>query len=361
MKKILQVTASLKIGGLERVAYNYSKYQQNRNIQYIYLVYGKKNGEYEKDLIDMGVDVVHIDEPNNNYIHFIKQVHEVLIKYGPFDAVHSHPSFNSGLVMLAARFAKVPIRITHAHTDRSSIQLGFINKLYNRIMQFLIHKFATAYVAVSRNAGSYLFGKQFFEKNGQIILNGVDQSKFDYSAKIRNKIREELNLKDEILLGHTGTLNNVKNQEFLIDLMVTLKKRPTNNYKLLLVGDGGNRELLETSTQKLSLDKDIMFLGQSDRPEEYLMAMDIFLFPSKFEGLGLSAVEAQISGLPTLISDKVPQEVNASNDCYQLVLNQDLWIQKIIGINKNDKRTGIYLKKFDIDHQIRETERLYKL
>lgn len=360
MKKVLQVTASLKIGGLERVGYNYSKYQKNKKIQYVYLVYGGNIGEYEKNLIDNGVEVVHIDEPNSNYIHFVKQVYEVLIKYGPFDAVHSHPSFNSGLVMLAARFAKVPIRITHAHTDRSSIKLGRVNKLYNQCMQFLIQKFATTYIAVSENAGKYLFGEKFFKKFGQVILNGIDQNKFDYSARTRNIIREQLSLKDEILLGHTGTLNDVKNQEFMIDIMVNLSKQHSN-YKLLLVGDGKNRNVLEEKARRLSLNEKVIIIGQTEKPEEYLMAMDIFLFPSKFEGLGLSAVEAQISGLPTLISDKVPQEVNTSNNCYQLPLIQDLWIQKIIDINKNDKRTGIYLEKFDIDHQIKETERLYTL
>lgn len=358
MKKVLQITGSLRLGGLETVTSNYLRYKQSDSIQYTYLVYGEETGFFEPFIVNYGGEVVHISSPNQNIFSFIKDLNSVFINYGPFDAVHTHPSFNSAICLMIAAIRKVPLRISHSHTNRLSEPVSNIKQVYNTFMRFILQKFSTNIIACSEVAGTYLFGKHFFKLYGEVILNGIDMSRYFFNPDKRRYIRNKFDLENDVVLGHIGTLNDVKNQQFLIHILSKLKTS-SRSYKLLLVGDGPNLESIKEQIKNNNLENMVKLVGQQSNSEDYLMAMDIFLFPSKLEGLGLAAVEAQVADLPVIISDQVPEEVISTNDCFRLPLDEELWINKIENIEIRSDRKGIYIEKFDVNETTKKTEKLY--
>lgn len=342
MIKVLQVVGSLRLGGLETVSVNYFKYIERDKFDFTYLVYDKEEGELEETVKKLGGKIIRIPPPSDNYLKFIKNIRHVINEIDCLDIIHSHQSFNSGFVMVAAALERVPNRIVHSHTSINSNNIAFRKKIYNTIMRLLIQLFATKFIACSMDAGYYLLGKKFFSKFGNVILNSVNLEDFYYKDHIRYKIRKKLNLEEKIVIGHTGTLNSVKNQSFLIEIMSELLKINPNTY-LILIGDGPEMDKLQYKAKELGIQESILFLGTQKYVSEYLMAMDVFVFPSKHEGLGIALIEAQITGLPCIISDVIPEEAIINNNIKQLSLNESekVWASEIYSFNLNENRNNI--------------------
>ena len=170
-----------------------------------------------------------------------------------------------------------------------------------------LQRYATSHIACSDDAGKYLFGHHFYQKHGTTIINGIDLKKYEFNQGVREKVRNQYNLNKSIVIGHTGSLNNVKNQTFLLDI---LKELTGFNYdfRLLLLGDGHIKEELLSKASRLGIEDKAIFLGNKENVSDFLMAMDIFIFPSIHEGLGIALIEAQAAGLPCIISDTIPKE-----------------------------------------------------
>ncbi|MFW3480845.1 glycosyltransferase [Aerococcus urinaeequi] len=357
MKKVLQITGSLRLGGLETVATNFAKYKQDKNIQYFYLVYGEEIGEYEETILQYGGIIIHIPTTPTDIFNYYYEFKNVLDTYGPFDAIHCHTSFSSAISLLISKRYGIPKRITHSHTDRSSIKNSLIRKLYIKVMQKIINKSTTDAVACSLGAGKYLFGDKYFLHKGTVILNGINEKDYQFDVDVRKNIRKQLKLDDHILLGHVGTLNDVKNQSFLLEIIYKIS-RENEKFKLLLVGNGPDYKKLNKRIKELNIEDNVFLVGQKENANDYLMAIDFFLFPSKLEGLGLAAVEAQISGLPTIISQNVPEEVIATTNCFKLPLNVDLWCDLILQ-NKGINRESKFIEQFEMKRSIKKIEELY--
>lgn len=357
MKKILIVTDSLRLGGLETVIVNYLKYSYKKNYQFTYLILNnKEDGELEEDVRQKGGEIVKLYPPKQNYFKFYFDLKKIMQYYGPFDVVHSHPAFTSGIVMRAAYKSNIPKRLSHSHTDKSKVKKSQLKSKYEIFMKRLLKKYSTKYLAVSNNAGNYLFGESFFMKNGTVLENGVDFNNYQYDVRVRNKVRKKYNLSNYTVIGHVGTFNKVKNQSFLIDILNNLLKY-SDKYKLLLIGDGPTYDDLKKKAQKLKIKDKILFIGRRNDISQFLQAMDLFVFPSYYEGLGLSLLESQAAQLVTITSDMVPSEVLMTNYISVMPLSSSAeeWAEKIKSLKLNNRADLDKKPLIESDYQLEKS------
>lgn len=361
MKRILMIAASLKVGGAEKVARDIGLYGDPEYYQPHYVVFHPDEGEYEAQIRAHGGMVFHMENPAANYPAFYRELCKLMKQYR-YHAVHAHTMFNCGWVMLAAKRMGIPVRVAHAH---SALDNGkrILKQIYEAGMRFLILRYATHLVACGEKAGIRLFGEKAYRKRGQLILNGVDAQAFRFQQERREQIRQQLGWQDSYLIGHVGHLCSVKNQSFLLELMpLLLEKKPQT--KLLLLGEGPDRAMLEEKIQKLQLGDRVYMPGNVTNVADYLSAMDVFVFPSLFEGLPLSVLEVQANGLPCVISTGVPRDVYATDLLQPLALDREkaCWVSHILASQR--KTPEAYARKiqemgFDISGAMEKIYRIY--
>lgn len=215
-----------------------------------------------------------------------------------------------------AKEAAIPVRIAHSHNTA-------LRKSLTRPLKLALHRWsrlrfgacATHRWACSTPAARFLFGGRDF----RFIPNGIDTARFRFDPQLRQQVRRELGWENTLVMGNVGRLCYQKNQDFLLDVFSAVHKaRPDS--RLLLVGRGDDRPALEKKARSLGLENAVCFYGVTDQVEQLFWAMDLFLFPSRFEGLGIVAVEAQASGLPVLCSTQVPPEAAVTDRVSRLEL-----------------------------------------
>lgn len=333
--KVLVIAASLRIGGAEKVARDIALYAPSGQCEFHYVVFGDEIGAYEQQLQEKGCTIFHLAEPSDSYPQFLKALWKVM-KTHRYDSVHAHNMFNCGWTMLLAVCAGIPVRVAHSHSaldDGNST----VKRVYEAVMRFLILTCSTDLVGCGEKAGRRLFGEKAWVKRGNLILNGIDVASFAYDAQKRNTIRKQLALGDRFVMGHAGHLVDVKNQSFLLDLMPeVLKHRP--DAILLLLGEGGDRPMLEQKIRDMGLENHVIMTGNVTNVADYLSAMDVFVFPSLFEGTPLSILEVQANGLPCVISDSVPPDVFLTDLIHPLSLQdpKDTWVDLILNQQRTD-------------------------
>jgi glycosyltransferase involved in cell wall biosynthesis len=220
----------------------------------------------------------------------------------------------SGYLLRLARSVRVPVRISHSHSDTSLLDArsNWSRQSYLRLMERWIHRYATGMAAVSTQAGECLFGEGWKRDSRSRVVNcGVDLSAFPQGAAkeaARARARAAWKIPPEaFVVGHVGRFDPPKNHEFLLKVAIETMRRDSTTM-LLLVGDGPLRETLRARVRQAALDDRVIFAGVTQNVPELLEAMDAFLFPSSYEGLGLALVEAQATGLPCVTSEAVPEE-----------------------------------------------------
>jgi len=334
-KKVLILPGSLRVGGAEKVARDIALYADPEKYALHYLVFGHEIGGFEPDVEASGVKVIRMPEPSENHWMFFRSLLRFM-KEESYQIVHAHTMFNCGLVMLAGKITGIPIRISHSHSALADGG-GFVKTVYEKLMRFLILTCATDLVGCGEKAGRRLFGEKAWVKRGNLILNGIDVASFVYDVQKKIAIREQLGLADRFVMGHAGHLAEVKNQTFLLELMPeVLKRRP--DAMLLLLGEGGDRPMLEQKIRDMGLGNHVIMTGNVTNVTDYLSAMDVFVFPSLFEGTPLSILEVQANGLPCVISDSVPPDVFLTDLIHPLSLqaSKDAWVDMVLKQQRTD-------------------------
>ena len=362
MKYILQIAAHLTIGGAEKVCRDIGLYANPEEYETHYIIFDDDIGDFGREVEAKGCKIFKFREPSENYGEYFKALKELMAKY-PYTVVHAHTMFSIGWVMLAAKQMKIPVRVSHAHSaliDGNS----FVKSIYENVMRKLILSCSTDLVACGEKAGIRLYGEKAYNKKGNLILNGIDTDAFVFSQEKRNEIRKNFNIEANYVLGHTGRLTEVKNQVFILNLMPDiLKQRP--DAVLMLIGDGDDREMLQNTAKELNIQDKVIFVGNTTNVQNYLSAMDVFVFPSLYEGLPLSILEVQANGLPCIISDTVPPDVFLTDLIHPLSLKNDKekWINEILSVNRNTKTDyPLQLKNagFDIHTAMKKVYEIYE-
>lgn len=368
-KKVLIVTNPLNVGGFDVVATNLQFNMDSTKFDFVYCLRGSKVGILEPEVIKSGAKVIHQPENTLNYFKSFFYLLK-LMKKEHIDIVHSHLMFYSGIVVTAGFFAGVKKRVAHSHmTDpcienRSRVK-RIVAGIYSFFMKILLNVFATDKIACSPQAGEYLFGRKSFGKNGTILNNATYLDRFYYDERIRNKIREDMNLKNKFVVGHIGRLNYVKNHKFLVNVFSEIAKIKPNSV-LLIVGDGEERENIENLCRKLGVFENVIFTGIRKDVENLLNAMDIFVFPSLHEGLPMTLVEAQATKLPCLVADTVSDyaKMNSNFEFFSLEKSAKEWAEKAVELyDENKNRIEIsnekVIENYDIKNIAKQLEKIY--
>lgn len=362
-RRILLVTGSLDIGGLENVAMDIVRYSDKSKMCFDFLVYGQKEFYYQKEAEELGCHILRIPSPQDGYLKFYKNLKYIISKNGPYAIVHSHTYFNSGLVVMAAKKVNVPCCISHSHSIERPGDRKAIKKIVYTFYRFLLRRYSDKLCACSQSAGEYVFGKKIFEQKGIVISNPIDLEKFAYSKHDREQLRKKFNIDaHSIILGNVGRVVSGKNQRFLIDIMKILNNE---KYTLLLVGDGPQREQLENYARKQGVSKKIIFAGEQKNIRPYLSAMDVFLMSSKHEGLGIVLIEAMANGLPCIYEDSaIVDEIKKLPYGFAVEgFDAGEWIKKIDevkGLGKSSsEKIKENLKEYDVKKLRNMIEKLY--
>lgn len=325
MIKILHVISNLTIdSGVTSFVMNYYQNIDRVKVQFDFLYFEKVDKEILNQIEDLNGNIYYISKPSlkhiiKTYKEFDKFFKENTNKY---TAVHLHEVY---LVHFIKHFCdKYGIKhlITHAHTTKYSDNPK--NALRNRIMCMGLKKAATDYFACSKAAGEFYYGKQAVESGlVKIIPNAIDLEKYKFNESIRKKVRKELNIENKFVVGHIGRMAKQKNQIFLLKVFQKVHQ-VNSNAVLLMVGDGPLRNEIEKEILKLDLKENVRLLGVRNDVPNLLMAMDIFVLPSLYEGLPVVCVEAQATGLKCVLSENITKEMDCGY-CKFIDLNKSIY------------------------------------
>ncbi len=329
--KVLIVVHDLRVGnGIAACLMNYYKYTVGKGMQIDFLLYREVESHYMDEVRTSGSDVyilpIFTGKPNKQNTLYIESV---LSK--DYDIVHVNTSGFCSLVTLKIAKSKgIKIRIYHTHNPIQAKKLEL--KAYLKVcLRNLLYvrpsiKVANYYLACSDYAGRSTFGNKSFK----ILYNAIDTSQYAFNSQHRDNIRKELNIKDAFVVGVVGRIEEQKNPEFVIRIFAELvKKRPDSI--LIWAGDGQRKSSAMSTAQTLNVDDKVRFLGIRNDVNKLYSAMDVFLLPSKFEGLGIVFIEAQSAGLVCVGSDQVPNEVEVTELMHRFPLSEgeEYWAEEM--------------------------------
>lgn len=329
--KILHILHSMNRGGAENAIMNYYRHIDRGKVQFDFLLTEQNKCQFEDEIYSLGgkiyrVPLLRIANP----LPYIKAVSTFFNEHPEYQIVHSHTSSKSVVPLWIAKKKGIPVRIAHSHGSHS--EKG-INGWVRDCLKIPLKYVANHYFACGTEAAIWLFGKKYHNKGKiQILPNIIECKKFIYNAKIREEYRRKLEISDEtILLGCTARFCYPKNQTFAVNLLNELHKKNIKSM-LILVGDGDERPIIESNISKNELGDYVIFTGVVPNVSDYEQAMDVFLMPSFFEGLPLSLIEAQISGLKCFASTGVPQEADKTGLVSFIPLDKGphYWAEQIV-------------------------------
>lgn len=354
--RVLQVFGKLNRGGAETMLMNLYRQIDKDAINFDFVKHTEEECAYDNEIYSLGGKIYSIPRYKvYNHFQYKRAWNKFFQEHKEFDIIHCHVRSTASIIL---KIAKKYGLITIAHSHSISSGKG-IKAIIKNILQYKIRHIADYFIGCSTKANEWLFGKKIADSDKCIILkNGIDMEKFFFNKDIRRNIRNKLSLSNEdILLGHVGRFSPEKNHEFIVELFSELNKK-NNNYKLLLIGDGPEKEKIINKYKTKKFMSDIILLDPVSNVCDYLQAMDVFLMPSKYEGLGMALIEAQISGLKCVVSNNVPTESKIINSTVFLELNKNKWIEKIENINI--KRTENVLNAHSRQYDIKEVVKLLK-
>ena len=354
--RILHVVTYMGRGGLETMLMNYYRQIDRNEVQFDFLVHRDFEADYDKEILKLGGKIYHLPRLNPWDYRYLKKLDEFFQQHKEYKIVHSHLDCMAGIPLKYAKKNGIPVRIAHAHSKSQDKDFKYPLKLW---MKRMIPRYATKLFACGEEAGEWMFGGLKFN----ILNNAIDTKQYQYSEKVRTAYREELGLGDSLVIGHVGRFNPPKNHRFLIEIFDKLKQKNTN-VKLLLVGDGDGRGKIEDLVKEKNLQEDIKFLGMRDDVYNILQAMDVFVMPSLHEGLPVTGVEAQASGLPCVFSDTITKEVGLTSNTEFLSLQEkpDVWAEhvlKYMNVQRKSERKILEQAGYDIQQTADTLAQLY--
>lgn len=253
----------------------------------------------------------------NKYSYKVSRKIRSIIKEGKYDIVHVNMPGHVGFETLKmARQYGIGKRIFHAHNPRNNLNLKTV--ISTKVYDYLLQREATELVACSKSAGNSRFGNKDF----QVLKNVIDTDRFVYRLEDRRYIREKLHIEKKVVVGVVGRFAAQKNPEFLLECFAEYNQLNKESV-LLWIGDGELQEKIQDRAKNMGLKGACLFVGRKNNIEKWYSAMDLFLLPSKFEGMGIVFLEAQCTGLPCFGSTNVPIETEVTELMHRISLKQE--------------------------------------
>ena len=361
--RVLQIVGGMNMGGIENFLMNIYRNIDRKKIQFDFFIHNDEEAIFEKEIKELGGKVYKIPHiTKSGHFRYIKNLRKFFKEHSEYKVIHSHYNEMSGFILKEAKKNGNFITISHSHSSYPKYK-SLLEKIYKTYSISLINKYSDKRFACSKIAGKWLFGeKEKFE----IIYNGIDSKKYRYNEEIRKEKRAILGISEsEKVIGHVGRLNFAKNHKFLLEIFKELSLKKKYKYKLLLIGDGELREGIKLKIKDLKLENKVELLGVRKDVNELMQAFDLLLFPSIFEGLPVTLVESQCSGLKAIVSDIITKDIDLKCNLIKFIsLNKSIqeWaniIEKEVEYQRKDTSNYIKNNGYDIEKNTQILEEKY--
>lgn len=313
MIRVLQVVTYMGRGGLETMLMNYYRHIDRNKVQFDFLVHRDFEADYDQEIRELGGRIYHVSRLVPWSSSYRAELKEFFHEHPEYRIVHVHQDCLSSVALQCAEECGVPVRIAHSHSSNAAKNIKYPIKLHYMKQT---PKYATHMIACGKQAGDWMF----FGNKYTIIRNAIDTEEYQYSVDINKQVRLEFGLGEEMVVGHVGNFTAAKNHMFLLEVFREILKKNLES-RLLLVGGGEGMNQVKEKAKNMGIQDRIIFTGVRSDVNRLMQAMNVFVFPSLYEGLPVTMIEAQASGLPCIISDHISDECIVTKD---LVFRMDL-------------------------------------
>ena len=361
--RVLQVFVHMNRGGAETMIMNVYRNIDRKKVQFDFIVHTMEPCSFDDEIRNLGGQIFCIPKyTGTNHFKYICNWKKFFEEHSEYMLIHGHVRSTAAIYLrIAKKFGLTTIAHSHSTKSRGNV----IEQLVKAILQRNIRYIADRLLACSQDAGNWLFGSHAISTNKfDIAKNAINTDEFKYDETVRIEIRQQLKLQEKFVLGHVGNFTYAKNHEFLIEVFEMVHKKNINSV-LILVGNGELEDNIINKVKKMGLIDSVIFLGSRSDVPELLQGMDCFVFPSLFEGLGISLIEAQATGLRCVVSNNLPEEAFVTNLIEKLSLKQkpEEWSEAILKSEKNnfrkDMRVEIEKSGYDIKANANWLENFY--
>ncbi len=360
--RVLHILTVMGLGGAEsRIMDLYRRIDTDR-VQFDFVVHLSDAGYYDREIKERGGRIFCWPRLRlHNIVRYIRETDRFFKTHKEYEMIHGHLISYGILYHLIAKKNGVRVRIVHARSSASENNLsGFLTSL----MIWPLRYCATHYLACSIPAGEYVFGKGNMRRGKvKIINNAIDARKFLFSPEDRARIRQELGLMDRFVVGHVGRFRYAKNHPFLLEIFSEIAKK-RGDATLLLVGEGKLKEDMIRQAHRMGIGDKVVFTGERYDIPALLSAMDVFVFPSHYEGLPGSVIEAQTSGLRCFVSDAISREAGITDllSFTSLKESPGVWADKVVASAVYERKNmyeRIASAGYDVQRVAEELQQFY--
>ena len=345
MIRVLHVVTYMGRGGLETMLMNYYRHIDRSKVQFDFLVHREFEADYDEEIKSLGGRIYHVSRLVPWSRRYKAELRRFFRTHPEYKIVHVHQDCLSSVALQCAKECGIPVRIAHSHNSNQDKNIKY---LFKRYYMRKIPETATELFACGKAAGDWMFGAE----------------KYIYEEEKAKKIKKELDLEKNLVIGHIGRFNPQKNHKFLIDIFEKCFEK-NQKVRLMLIGDGEGRKEIENKVKERGLQDNVIFMGVRRDVPELLQAMDVFVFPSLYEGLPVTMIEEQAAGVPAVISDRVSEECIITKDLVKvegLEETPEQWageILKQVKISKRDRSEEIKKAKYDVETNAKWLEEYY--
>lgn len=354
--RVLHVVTYMGRGGLETMIMNYYRNIDRSKVQFDFLTHRSERWDYDEEIEKLGGKIYNLPRLNPFSPKYLKALDDFFRDHKEYKIVHCHQDCLSGIILKYAKKNGVPFTIAHSHNANQDKNLKYLVKL---MAKKNITKYADYLFACGKEAGKWMFNTTEYT----ILNNAIDTESYIYNEEKSLKIRKKLGINNKFVVGHVGRFRHQKNHNFIIDIFKRVSEINKESV-LLLVGDGELMNDIKSKVKSLNLADKVIFLGARDDVNNLMQAMDVFLFPSLYEGFPLTMVESQASGLNCIISNKIPNECIVTKNVKVLSLQEssNYWADEILKIrisNRKNLCNEIQNTKFNIKSNATWLQKFY--
>ncbi len=354
MIRVLHIVGRLNRGGIETLLMNIYRNLDREEIQFDFLIQSEQKGAYEDEIRSLGGRIYRIPAKRRNLLKNMAGTIQV-VKDKQYQIVHRHSAFPSmWLDLLLARIGGAKVCIAHSHNVEPE-------KWYYGIWRECLNKVSDIRFACAIEAGKFMYGRKQFD----IVKNAIILEHYQYNESFREEMREIYKLKNKKVIGHIGRFGVSKNHKFLLDIFEDICKS-SDDYRLVLIGIDENEQFFKTYIKEKRMEGKIIVLPPQEDVWKYYQMMDIFVFPSINEGLGMVLIEAQVSGLRCLVSEAIPPEAFVTSRIESMNLSEGVsrWADRIQSYqdlyDRRDHDVEIESYGYSAKKAAKELENIYK-
>lgn len=359
MIRVLHIVTVMNCGGLETMIMNYYRNIDRTKIQFDFLVHRYESGAYDNEIENLGGRIFRLPYLNPFSKNYKKSLDTFFKnKKDDYKIVHCHLDCMSSIPLKYAKKYGINVRIAHSHSSSQDKNIKYFVKLYYKNK---IHKYANNLFACGDKAGRWMFGNKKFI----VLNNAIDSKSYSFNQEKRSELRKHCNItQNTFIIGHVGRFSPVKNHKFIVDIFFEILNI-NKNARLILVGSGNEESAIKEYVDRKQINDNVMFLGTRNDVNEIMQVFDVLLFPSLYEGLPLTLVEAQASGLLCFISDNISKQCIITNNVRTISLKcaakewATIILKESSEFEREDTYSQIVKAGFDIKDNAKKLEEFY--